>query len=64
MTLASECVVAGELGLACAAICVVDNLANGIADEPLSPAEIDRQRALNATHLAAALDAVLPRLAR
>ena len=30
MTIASECVVAAELGLAYAAICVVDNLANGI----------------------------------
>ena len=30
MTIASECVVAGELGLAYAAVCVVDNLANGI----------------------------------
>ncbi len=30
MTIASECIVAGELGLAYAAICVVDNLANGI----------------------------------
>ena len=30
MTIASECIVAAELGLAYAAICVVDNLANGI----------------------------------
>ena len=30
MTIASECIVAGELGLAYAAVCVVDNLANGI----------------------------------
>ena len=29
MTIASECVVAGELGLDYAALCVVDNLANG-----------------------------------
>ena len=35
MTIASECIVAGELGLAYAAICVVDNLANGIGAAPL-----------------------------
>ena len=35
MTMASECIVAGELGLAYAAICVVDNLANGIGAAPL-----------------------------
>ena len=29
MTIASECVVAGELGLDYAALCIVDNLANG-----------------------------------
>ena len=31
MTLGAECVIAGELGLEYAAICVVDNLANGLA---------------------------------
>ena len=30
MTLASECIVANELGIAYAAVCVVDNMANGI----------------------------------
>jgi 5'-methylthioinosine phosphorylase len=64
MTLASECVVAGELGLRCAAVCVVDNLANGIAAEPLAPAEVERHRERNAAGLAAALDAVLPELSR
>jgi 5'-methylthioinosine phosphorylase len=62
MTLASECVVAGELGLRCAAVCVVDNLANGVGAAPLSPAEVERHRERNATRLAAALDAVLPAL--
>jgi 5'-methylthioinosine phosphorylase len=62
MTLASECIVAGELGLPCAAVCVVDNLANGIAAQPLSPAELERDRVRNATHLRDALDAVLPTL--
>jgi 5'-methylthioadenosine phosphorylase len=63
MTLASECIVAGELGLAYAAVCVVDNLANGVAAEPLTPAEVERHRETNATHLSAALDAILPALA-
>lgn len=64
MTLASECIVAGELGLRYAAVCVVDNLANGIAAEPLSPAEVERNREANAVRLRDALDAVLPELAR
>jgi 5'-methylthioadenosine phosphorylase len=64
MTLASECIVAGELGLRYAAVCVVDNLANGIAAEPLSPAEVERHREANAVHLGEALEAVLPELAR
>lgn len=63
MTLASECVVASELGLAYAAVCIVDNLANGIGAEPLSPAQVESHRERNVTHLAAALDAVLPALA-
>ena len=63
MTLASECIVAGELGLPYAAVCMVDNLANGIAAQPLSPAELERDRERNATHLRNALDATLPALA-
>ena len=63
MTLASECVVAGELGLAYAAVCVVDNLANGVAPHPLSPAEIDRDRERNAVRLRDDLAAALPELA-
>lgn len=64
MTLASECIVAGELGLPYAAVCVVDNLANGIAAQPLSPAELERDRELNATRLRDALDAAVPALTR
>ena len=60
MTLASECIVAGELGLPYAAVCVVDNLANGIAAQPLSPAELERDREINAIRLRDALDAALP----
>jgi 5'-methylthioadenosine phosphorylase len=62
MTLAAECIVAGELGLAYAAVCVVDNLANGIGAQPLSAAEVEAHRAANASRLRAALDAVLPGL--
>lgn len=62
MTMASECVVAGELGLPYAAICVVDNLANGVATAPLSVEELERDRATNAARLRDALDAVLSRL--
>jgi 5'-methylthioadenosine phosphorylase len=64
MTLASECIVAGELGLSYAAVCVVDNLANGIGAEALSVAELEQARAANAARLAEALEAVLPELAR
>lgn len=63
MTMASECIVAGELGLAYAAVCLVDNMANGIGARPLSPAELQRDREANAAGLAAALDATLPELA-
>ena len=63
MTLASECIVAGELGLAYTAVCVVDNLANGVADEPLTPTEIERHRVANATRLRDDLAAALPALA-
>lgn len=62
MTLASECIVAGELGLAYAAICVVDNLANGIAPAPLSVEELEADRARNAEWLRDGLAATLPRL--
>jgi 5'-methylthioadenosine phosphorylase len=63
MTLASECVIADELGIRHAAVCVVDNLANGIGSEPLSEQELDADRRVNAGRLCEALDAVLPRLA-
>ncbi len=62
MTIASECVIAGELGLEYAAICVVDNLANGLAEGELSVAELEADRLLNATRLRDGLAAVLPRL--
>jgi 5'-methylthioadenosine phosphorylase len=62
MTIASECVVAGELGLDYAAVCMVDNLANGIAAGPLSVEAMEADRAANAARLREGLAAVLPRL--
>jgi 5'-methylthioadenosine phosphorylase len=62
MTIASECIVAAELGLAYAAICVVDNLANGIGPKPLEIIELEAARAGNALQLHDGLAAVLPQL--
>jgi 5'-methylthioadenosine phosphorylase len=64
MTIASECIVAGELGLPYAAVCVVDNLANGIGARPLGTDELERDREANAARLGTALGAVLPELTR
>jgi purine nucleoside phosphorylase len=62
MTMASECVVAGELGLSYAALCVVDNLANGVGAAALDVEELEADRARNTARLAAALEALLPEL--
>lgn len=62
MTIASECVVAGELGLDYAALCVVDNLANGLAEELVSTAGMEADRLISAERLREGLAAVLPRL--
>lgn len=62
MTIASECVVAGELGLDYAALCVVDNLANGLTEEEVSTAGMEADRLINAERLREGLAAVLPRL--
>ena len=62
MTIASECVVAGELGLDYAALCVVDNLANGLAEGTVSTAGMEADRLVNAERLREGLAAVLPRL--
>ncbi len=59
MTVGSECVVAGELGIRYAALCVVDNLANGIGERELTLAEIESNRAANAASLGATLEAIL-----
>lgn len=63
MTIAGECILAGELGIPYAAICVVDNLANGIAAAPLSVADFEAGKAANRARLWQSLEAVLPELA-
>ena len=63
MTVASECVAAGELGLRYAAVCLVDNFANGVAETELSMAELEVTRAANVAALDAALAGALPELA-
>jgi 5'-methylthioadenosine phosphorylase len=63
MTVAAECIVAAEAGLAYAAVCVVDNLGNGLALEPL---DLDSFRAAVEANRAALLndlEAVAPALA-
>jgi purine nucleoside phosphorylase len=62
MTIASECVVAVELGLDYAALCVVDNLANGLGEGKVTVAQIEADRLVNAELLREGLAAVLPRL--
>jgi 5'-methylthioadenosine phosphorylase len=63
MTVGSECAAASQLELPYAVVCVVDNLANGLAPEPLTMEEFDAGTASNRARLLAALDAVLPELA-
>jgi 5'-methylthioadenosine phosphorylase len=62
MTVGSECVAAGEAGLRYAAICVVDNLANGVAGTELTLLEIERNRDAHRGTVATMLAAILPRL--
>jgi 5'-methylthioadenosine phosphorylase len=62
MTIASESIIAGELGIAYAAVCVVDNLANGIGAERLSVEEFEAGKAANRSALLPALDLVTPEL--
>jgi|SRR5829696_5473473 len=62
MTLAAETVLAREASLAYAAVCSVDNLANGLSDEALTVEEYESGRDLTAEALQAALAWVLPAL--
>jgi 5'-methylthioadenosine phosphorylase len=63
MTIAAECILSKELGLAYAAVCVVDNLANGLDATPLTLEQFQAAVAGNRAALLADLDIVLPVLA-
>jgi 5'-methylthioadenosine phosphorylase len=58
MTIAAESIIAGELGLPYAAVCVVDNLANGVGPESLSAEAFAAGKDANRARLILALDAV------
>lgn len=62
MTIASESIIAGELGIAYAAVCVVDNLANGVGPATLSVEDFQAGKAANQAALIAALDLVATEL--
>jgi 5'-methylthioinosine phosphorylase len=62
MTIASECVIAGDLGLRYAAVCIVDNLANGVGESELTVEEFEAGRAVNRERLSAAVAAIVPAL--
>jgi 5'-methylthioadenosine phosphorylase len=62
MTMASECSVAGELGLAYASVCIVDNLANGVGESPLTWEQFEAGRDATQQVLAKVLDALVPAL--
>jgi 5'-methylthioadenosine phosphorylase len=63
MTIAAECILTREVGIAYAAVCVVDNLANGLDLEPLTIEQFHASVIANRTALLADLDTVLPMLA-
>lgn len=62
MTIASECILAGELEISYAAVCVVDNLANGVGSTELTVGEFEAGKAGNRRQLLEALDVVVPEL--
>jgi 5'-methylthioadenosine phosphorylase len=63
MTIGSECAVACELHMRYAAVCMIDNLANGVADRPLTIERLEAGRAANEELLGVELKAVIPPLA-
>jgi 5'-methylthioadenosine phosphorylase len=62
MTIASECVAAGDAGLSYAAICVVENLANGVGGRELTMEELLAGRAANRSAVVQALERLVPAL--
>jgi 5'-methylthioadenosine phosphorylase len=63
MTIAAECVAASDLGLSYAALCVVDNLANGVAETELTMEELEAGRARNRDAVLRGLELTVPALA-
>jgi 5'-methylthioadenosine phosphorylase len=64
MTIAAEAILAGEAALAYAAVCTIDNLANGVSKKALTMAEYREGRDRTARTLMADLEYVLPALAK
>jgi 5'-methylthioadenosine phosphorylase len=64
MTLAGEAVLAGEVGLRYAAICTVDNLANGLGPSRLTPDEYHAGVAGTRRHVGPVMKELLARLVR
>ncbi len=64
MTVGSECVAANQRGVDYAAICVVDNLANGVDAVRLTVEEFARGAAAHRDRLHGALGRLIPELAR
>ncbi len=62
MTVASECVLAGELGIAYATIAVVDNLANGVGGAPLAVEDFEAGKATNRERLLAGIGPLVTEL--
>lgn len=62
MTIASECAAASDVGLAYTAICVVENLANGVGEHELTTEELMAGRAANREAVAQALERLVPAL--
>jgi 5'-methylthioadenosine phosphorylase len=63
MTIASECIAACALGLSYAALCVVENFANGVGERELTVEELLAGRAANREAVAEALERLAPALA-
>jgi 5'-methylthioadenosine phosphorylase len=62
MTAASEAILTRELSVSYAVVCVVDNLANGLAATPLSWEEFEAGARANRERVVGALEAVVPAL--
>lgn len=63
MTIAAEAILAREAGLAYAALCTIDNLANGLESDELTLERYSQGRDTTAPALLAALRELLPELA-